>query len=582
MKKIKYPEIAAILAATILRILLANLAGIWFPSSQISDDRLLVEYAVLPPHFQMPDSMSLVKTMSFPLFLDFVHLTGMTYSTVLAVIWAAAAGLAVYCFRPIHPGRRFLLFVYLFVLFTPSAFDAWIGTRLYRNSILAPFVLICFLLMLRVFFQTVQNKDLSAGDILCPSVFLGILFLFTYYIKEDGIWLLPCLCLALSASILIASVRFAKQPKISRRTGHFVRLTAALLAPLLIFCAGTAGYKAVNYHFFGVAEINTRTEGELGKFVSNVYKIESGNRTAQVWAPADAIQKAFDASETLQSLPDLEEHIMHTALFGNDIVQNPIRGDFLTWVLRTALSETGLWQSEKQVSDLFAQVNAELAAAFQSGKLQKDDSFQLVSSGGGRTFPEILRLKTPVLKEYASAVFLHAYEPGARNLIDYDDPISCEHATLLTHTNLLPTRFTDIRAKETETANQVIRCIFSIYSFLNPALFLLAAAGLLVSTVRLVRKPKTPAEKRDAGLLSACVLAMSALFCIGFLYSFSIAWFAEFVWLSAEKSDWILNFYSPGLVPLLTLFYLLGFALLLRNRPSFFPRRSSSPAQPPS
>ncbi|WP_066687082.1 hypothetical protein [Christensenella intestinihominis] len=559
------PEVIIILIATVLRIILANMAGIWFPSSAGEDDRLLVEYAILPGHFGAPNIMSLVKTMSFPLFLDFVHLTGMTYSTVITIFWIVAAVLAVYCFRQINSNRWFLLFTYLFILFTPAAFDVMTGTRLYRNAIIVPFVFICFLLMLIILFKTIQNKNLTAKDILCPSIFLGFFFLFTYYIKEDGIWLLPCLCLAIFVVILISVIRFAKKQKGSRRTNSFVRLTATFLVPLIIFSAGTELYKAINLRYFGVAEINTRTEGELGKFVSNVYKIESEKRTTQIWAPYDAIQKAFDASPTLQEYPDLEDQIMHTPWFSNDIVQDPIPGDFLTWVLRTALKDTGIWQSEKQMNDLFAKVNTELAAAFENGELQKDNSFQISASGGGRTFDEILQLKTPIKREYESAVFLNAYEPGGKAESDYTDPASCEYATLLTHTNLLWLNDTTIKVAETETANRVISLIFKIYSVLNPLLLVLAAIGFVTAIIRLIRRKKNKMKKTDCNLLLGSVLTMFVLFGIGFMYAFSIAWFSEFVWLRAGMDDWILKFYSIGLVPLLSLFYLFGLSLFTKN-----------------
>lgn len=560
------PEVIIILIATFLRIVLANLAGIYFLSDQYYDDRLMVEYAILTTHFGDPFVDSLVKTMSFPLFLDFVHLTGVSYPTIVAAIWALAAGLAVLCFRQIHSGRWLSLFVYLFVLYTPSAFDMYMGTRLYRNAVIAPFVLICFLLMLYILFRATRCRNLTAGKILCPSVFLGLFFLFTYYLKEDGIWMLPCLCLSLGAAVLITAIRFALQPKGSRLTGRFVRLSAAFLAPLMIFWAGTQLYKTVNLVFFGVAETNTRTEGELGEFAANIYKIESENRTAQVWAPYDAIQSAFDASPTLKNLPDLEDHLMHSIWFGNDIIQNPIHGDFLTWALRTALLETGLWQSEKQVQELFKQVNDELEAAFREGILQKDDAIQLISSGGGRTVEEILQLADPMLREYAGAVFLHAYVPGACAEGNYMDILSCEHATLLTHTNLLPLVGTRLRFSEAEIANRIIRPLFSLYSVLNPALFLLSVIGFAVSAVRLICRKRFGVGTDDSILLLISVLAMAALFGIGLLYSFSMAWFAEFVWLQTGKQDSWLNYYNVGLIPLLSLFYLLGLSLLARNR----------------
>lgn len=58
----------------------------------------------------------------------------------------------------------------------------------------------------------------------------------------------------------------------------------------------------------------------------SIYKIKSDHRDKNIWAPYDAIEKAFDASETLQKYPELEESILNTVWF--DGGKSMIAGDF--------------------------------------------------------------------------------------------------------------------------------------------------------------------------------------------------------------------------------------------------------------
>ena len=560
---LKRPEVIIMLIATILRIVLSNMLGIWYSSSQSQgfDDKLLVSYAILPSHFGSPNYLSLVKTIGYPLFLNFVYLTGLPYSIVVTAFWIIAALLAVQVCRQINQNKWVLMLVYLFVLFTPAAFDSWVGTRLYRNAIISPFVYIVFALMALILMKTVRNDKISAKNILWPSIFLGIFFIFTYYIKEDGIWLLPCLALAILAVIVISVIRYIRSKKEERKKSRFVRLIAAFLIPVVIFAAGTGAYKAVNNHYFGVAEINTRTEGELGEFVSNIYKIESDNRDSVTWAPYDAIEKAFEASETLSQYPELKDQIFHTSWFNYDIIANPITGDFLPWVLRLALVDAGVWQSEEQVSDLFEQVNDELETAFETGVLEKDDTIQISASAGGRTFEEILQLKTLNIEEFKIAVFLDSYEPGGISS-DYIDPASCEYATMLTNTNLISASPDTIK---TEIGNKITSVVFKLYSVLNPVLLIVAACGAIMAVIRLARRKKNQIGKQDRAVYLCSVITMVVLFGISFMYAFAIAWFAEFIWIGTGMSTTILKFYSIGLVPLLSMISLFGVCLFIKN-----------------
>ena len=135
--------------------------------------------------------------------------------------------------------------------------------------------------------------------------------------------------------------------------------------------------------------MNTRTKGELEWFVSNIYKIGSENRTPEIWAPFDAIEKAFEASPTLKQYPKLLKCIEKSSWVGGNIHKNPISEDFLTWVMRDALVEADMWKSEEQVQQLFKKINEELEQAFKNGTLKTDEKIQLISSMGGRSLKEM-------------------------------------------------------------------------------------------------------------------------------------------------------------------------------------------------
>ena len=341
------------LAAT--RFIMGEFLRYYFISESGYDDQLMLTYSHITNHFRNPNYLSLVKTMSFPLFLNLIHKLHISFAQAVSLVWISAALLFYRLIRYLFKNRIFSCVAFAYILFHPVGYNAAAGVRIYRNTLIAPFVMMTFCELLMLFFHLI-NKDERFRVQILRSVIFSILLLFTYFIKEDGVWLSACTCFFILLLLLEIIVRFCK-----KRTMKEQALSAAVCAvlPLVIFFAGKQSYKAINQHYFQVAEIQTRTEGELGEFVSNAYKIESPEQNYQYTVPASSIKEMYRVSPTFQDYPELMNSILHSNLYGGDIKKNPIQGDFLTWVLRSALIETNTWKSEKQVSDLFAQINAD-------------------------------------------------------------------------------------------------------------------------------------------------------------------------------------------------------------------------------
>lgn len=111
---LKKSQIVFLSIVTLFRIFLSQWIGNWYPSSQTFDDYILVTYANITEHFRTPNINSLIKDMGYPLFLDFVHLTGLSYNIVLSIIWVIAAILMVRLFSRF--GLQPILYTFLFYL----------------------------------------------------------------------------------------------------------------------------------------------------------------------------------------------------------------------------------------------------------------------------------------------------------------------------------------------------------------------------------------------------------------------------------------------------------------------------------
>ena len=534
----------AILA--LVRIGLGVLIGIWYPAGQLWDDQLMVSYMALGAHFKNPLYYSLVKVIGWPVLVNIFSKTGLPYAAFTGILWVGAAVSVLFLLKKLFKGKKIPMIIgYIYVLFMPQAFDIWSGTRFYRTAAIGPFAIIAFAFMI----QSVLRARESGVFKILTVVFSGIFFSLTYFLKEDGKWILACLLVV--TVIGIGHSLYGK--KLKDTTGTIVKNVIVMLIPLIIFLASDLGYRALNYKYFGVFDVNTRLESEYGDFCAKVYSVESPNRNLHVWAPYDAIEKVFAASPTLSSHDKLLQAILTTSWCDNDIVANPIQGDHFAWILRNCLKAEGMYTSEADVKAFFKQVNKELDEAFKSGSLKKQSgAVQLFKATGAFTSEEIGEILKVTGEGFKGAVTLKGYTAGIGEVTEeeiLDNWHSVDGAIFYSNTPYL-----EDYSKQKVLSDKfipVINVIFFIYKYINIAICLLSCGIILFEAVKFfagLRSARVYFEKNFRNFFSSVTALMFGG--VALCYAFSISWFSTFVFTESINMT-ILNFYNialPGLL----------------------------------
>ena len=534
----------------LIRIVLGVMLGIWFPAGQIWDDRLMVSYMSLSEHFKSPLYYSLVKDMGWPVLVNLFSRTRLPYAAFTGIMWVGAAVAVMFLIKRLFKGNKVAMVIgYIYVLFMPQAFDLWSGTRFYRTSLIAPFALISFAFMI----QSVLRVRDKGGCKVAVAVFSGVFFSLTYFLKEDGKWILACL---LAATLMgIGYALYGKRLKDT--VGTVVKNIVVLLIPLIIFLGTDLGYRAVNYKYFGVFEINTRLESEFGEFCAKVYSVESPDRSLYVWAPYDAIEKVFEASPTLSQYDNLKEAIRTTSWCDNDIIKNPIQGDHFAWILRNCLKAEGMYTSEAEIKAFFGRVNDELDEAFKAGTLKKQKgALQLFKATGAFTPAEIGEIRRVTAEGFKGAIALKGYTAGIGEVTEeeiLDNWKYVDEASFYSNTSYLDDY--SVKKPQSDKLIPIIKIIFFIYKYINIAICLLSCGIILFEAVKFfvcLKSARTYFEKNYKVFFSA----VAALMFVGvaLCYAFSISWFSTFV-LTESVNMTVLNFYNIALPGLLFLAY---------------------------
>lgn len=404
-----------LLLFTGLRVYIGNSFPYWYLLINQLDELLLINNAHLGQYFANWNIYTLCKTIGYSLFLKFVNVSGLPYGVILSIVWIFAGIFVVYAvYNTLTKNKIYLALIYLFIIFLPCGLDLFISGRLYRNAIIAPFMLL-FLSSLFIFMNKIISDDSSVRELLIWGLVLGLLFTFNYYIKEDGIGVLIIFLAGIFVSSLFMLIHYFKNEKFNYK--KFIKILFLCLIPVLIFVGGTLAYSEINHEKFGVYDINTRTEGELGEFFYNLLLIEDKNKSDDYWVPFSTIEKAWQGSPTLQNRPDLLNNWAHSGWANGDLKNNSLNGDTIAWSLRDALYISGLYNDEKSTSDFFAQVNGELEDSFSNGTLNKTDKIFISKYATGRSLDEIYSLKDMFLSLIKSSIL---YKDLGRDIQDYN------------------------------------------------------------------------------------------------------------------------------------------------------------------
>lgn len=557
---------------TIPRLIMSLTLHMYYQSAETFDDQLLMSYTYSDV-FDKVDRFRLSKNLGYSIWLFLVNKTNIPVDVAQFIMWVIAAVLVSFAFQRIFKKSWFSFFVYTVVIWNPLAFENWLGTRVYRNSLFPPvfFILLALLLLFAFNFKTHKQTPVqsvcSPDKIVQPSstdlkiaekhstftivnfsllsLLLGSFIFFTYILKEDMAWILPMCMVVIFGKVIsyfFSGISLKKK----------LIMSAICLLPIISFGGLYQGYKTLNQHYFGVGLLNTRTQGELAEFVNKIYEIKNSDQNTTIWAPASSIEAAWEASPTLSENQKMLYDIEHVIFAAPNIHVSPLKGDFLTWQLRIAISDTLGWDNEAKIQKYFSRVNDELDIAFKNGVLERTSKITLAPSLVPRTKDEIAQLIPKTVKLFSLNFWSQGVYVPTENHNDIETTTGTENEKGLTRLNIDVTDPNPVyfRYFSFDKATRIATDLNTLYSYAKIALTLLLIVTTIISLKHL--------KKRSNKLL--VMLIAWALLAYAFVYCFAVAWFSEFL-----DSTYVSYFYAVGCTsPFISISLLLGVGISLQ------------------
>lgn len=503
--------------ATIFRVFLQMKIPLYMQAGAGYDDYLLVRYAsslLAGEWLGTFDCLTLVKTISYSVYLAINFLLGIPYPMALIVFYIFAVYLLVKVMGDYIQNIYVRAFFYLFLLYSPVMLHQENVQKIYRGGVMVCASIVVFAAFIGIY----NNRYKSKRKMLLYSALASIILPFFYYLKEDGIWILP-FCIVASAITVICLTIF-------KRDKFFIMRIIIVVFPFCTFSLTSVVYRAVNNYYYKANMIVDRSMSCFSHFLSDLIQIEDGNTNPDVWVTYDAVYMAMDESPTFNSYRSDFDALITVKDFGE--TESGFTGDFYIWNLRNLFNETGLYQGNMENAELlYRQIHQELTDAFDEGRLQRKKMFYPSSISKGIAKEDI-------------TYFVNAFREDMKLLATYsENTLSIDHAygevdkiqemsELTISPAIWPNTAENIEKsilqKFVDWANKIV----SIYQKTGKTFLLLGAFGLIILSVKMI----CGIINKSWNYISLWLITFGML-AVGGINFFGVQWFTRF--LSTRK-----------------------------------------------
>ncbi|MDU5335267.1 hypothetical protein [Enterococcus sp.] len=557
LKKLKQPAnlflIILLVGLTVFRLVLSAKAPYFTNLFAGYDDQLFIHYSeeILNGNWLGAYSTkTLSKGISYSLFIVWANKLHLSYGMFLGLFNVLACSVATFALRPLVNNRWITTFIYMFFLYSPVTLTSEYSTRIYRNTLVVPAVVLVIACLVGLYFR--RNGKLRS--FVFWSLGLSLVFPFYWYIREDSLWLFPLMIVGLL--IIAGSVIFEnvsdfriKNLRSALKKFYFTRTQLAKLLlcvlPFVFLYSTTTVLKNINKEHYGIELVNDRTGGAFGDVSKQLIRMDDGTKLNQnnskVWVSRKALEKAEAASPTLKSIAKNIDWIYQDSPWsgGEDIA-----GDIIFWALRDAAAQAGYYKDGQKTEQFWQKVDSELSEAYKNGKLKKKKELYLTATGDGKLVKDLPLVADFMKSGFSYNVFYKNYSQGANGTLGPKEEIK-KAETLLRHS--FSNNWQDVNAPQNRPikASKISRISDSIikwYQNLLPLWLLVTVTGILVIIFGSLF------SKEQLKIFRGMLLILLGLVLSYLIFLIGVSWFCSW---APERKEMFMMIYTGAGVPVI-------------------------------
>ena len=358
MKKIKeflkkYWFVLSIILLCVLRFLFTYKLPSFYLFRMSHDDDLYVKflYSLLRgDYLGSYDVRTIIKGPVFAFILFVSKLYKMSFSSFFTIIYIISCLFFLSSLKNIIKEKKYLIIVFLVLLFNPVTFSSDLFQRLYRSSISITELLFFLGSVIRVLF----SKDIKARN----YMLLGISLSFMFLTREDNIWTYPVL-------LFIIFYHIFKYKKI--------KLVILSLTPIMILITSKNIISIVNYKHYGIYTYNEIQESEFHNTYKKILQIKDDEKIHMVSIPKSTIYRLADNTKTFNFSKEEIDRFYHLyEYYEYESTKGEIYNGNIVWNLRSMISLKNGLKSGKKSEDYYKKLGEEIDKLFENGTFEKE------------------------------------------------------------------------------------------------------------------------------------------------------------------------------------------------------------------
>lgn len=362
----KYKFYLYIIGIVMIKLLLVQTIPIFSMSPAASDDQLMVNLAnslIEGKWLGAYNDHTLVKGMFYPFFLAFNHFLGIPYLSALTLFYSFGCFIFVIAIKKVFKTEYPLYFIFTVLLFNPVSYATQTFLVTYRNSITPAQVLIIIGAVIAIYL----NIEKQPRKCLPWAVLAGLTLASLWHTREDGIWILPFIIIAI---ILIIGSAIKYNYKIKRKE-CFEKIGIAFL-PIVILLISTVFISTINYSVYGIFTTNELNGSNFKKAIDAFYSVKPNEKIEYVSVPRSTLNSICDNSDTLNTI---RAELNESFDFWEDCGRNPgdmeVEDGWFFWALRYAAKNAGIYENAEKANAFWGNVSDEIQKAIMTGKLEE-------------------------------------------------------------------------------------------------------------------------------------------------------------------------------------------------------------------
>ena len=352
--KIKF--IIMIVLVSIIRFVLTSQSSIYVFGSKY-DDLLVIKRAksiIKGNWLGSYNHLTLVKGIGFEIFLVIFNFLKISFVNAQSIMYILACIYFIYAIRNLIKSKKFLLVIYVLMLFNPISLGFETFQRVYRYSIIHFQVLFVF----SSYYLLYENINEKKG-ILWPHILLASIFLTWFRLTiESYIWIIPFV-LVVTGMLIFNIIKNKKQ---------IILKILIVIIPIFVMFVTVYGIKIINQNKYGNFVYNEILETSFSDALKAIYSVDIHDDIQYVSVSQNKLEKLYEISPSLNSIKSvLNKRLVHWKKY-DQVRNDEIEDGWFYWALRESVEFAG-YNTAEEANNFYKNIANEIDLAIEEGKV---------------------------------------------------------------------------------------------------------------------------------------------------------------------------------------------------------------------